>query len=128
MSTRKTKVKSSSTRRKANAKLGYGETNKNVNTLRKIEKANADEKETTKSVVLPFEPLSQESLDKGHETAPGLPKPGQHEYGEVGTVYDETHSPESKKHWYLYYKNTKWMTGGFKTKQEAISWYEKKGR
>ena len=45
MSTRKTKVKSSSTRRKANAKLGYGETNKNVNTLRKIEKANADEKE-----------------------------------------------------------------------------------
>lgn len=45
MSTRKTKVKSSSTRRKANAKLGYGETNKNVNTLRKIEKANAEEKQ-----------------------------------------------------------------------------------
>lgn len=45
MSTRKTKVKSNSKRRKANAKLGYGETNKNVNTLRKIESANKEEKE-----------------------------------------------------------------------------------
>jgi len=45
MSTRKTKVKSSSKRRKANAKLGYGETSRNINTLRKIEKANQEEKD-----------------------------------------------------------------------------------
>jgi len=45
MSTKKPKVKSTSPKRKSNAKLGYGETNKNVNTLRKIEQAKDQESE-----------------------------------------------------------------------------------
>lgn len=42
MSNRKPKVKSGKLRRKANAKLGWGETNKNANTIRKIEKHQQD--------------------------------------------------------------------------------------
>ena len=38
------KVKSSSKRRKSSAKLGYSEINRNVNTLKKIEQANQEEK------------------------------------------------------------------------------------
>lgn len=45
MSTRKPKVKSNKTGQNANSKLGYGETCKNVSTLRKIEKAISDEKD-----------------------------------------------------------------------------------
>ncbi len=40
----KKKVSSKSQRRKANAKLGYGQTNKNINTLRKIQKVQQEEK------------------------------------------------------------------------------------
>ena len=40
---RRTKPAVSSKRGKKVAKLGYGQTNKNINTLRKIEKANEDE-------------------------------------------------------------------------------------
>lgn len=45
MSTRKPKIKSNKTGQTSNSKLGYGETSKNVSTLRKIEKAISDEKE-----------------------------------------------------------------------------------
>lgn len=45
MSTRKPKVKSNKTGQSSNSKLGYGETSKNVSTLRKIEKAISDEKD-----------------------------------------------------------------------------------
>ncbi len=41
----KPKVSSKSKRKKANAKLGYGQTNRNIGTLKKIEKANQEEKE-----------------------------------------------------------------------------------
>lgn len=41
----KPKVKSSNRNNKANNKLGWGMGNKNVGTLRKVEKANQDEKE-----------------------------------------------------------------------------------
>ena len=37
-------LKSKSKRRKSNAKLGYGQMNKNISTMRKIEKANQEEK------------------------------------------------------------------------------------
>ncbi len=37
-------IKSKSKRRKSHAKLGYGQTNKNVSTLRKLEKINQEEK------------------------------------------------------------------------------------
>ena len=40
----KPKVSSKSKRRKANAKLRWEQTNKNVGTLRKIEKANQEER------------------------------------------------------------------------------------
>lgn len=40
----KPSVKSKSKRRKSHAKLGYGQINKNVSTLRRIEKANQEEK------------------------------------------------------------------------------------
>jgi hypothetical protein len=39
----KASVSSKSKRRKPHAKLGYGQTNKNVGTLRRIEKANQEE-------------------------------------------------------------------------------------
>lgn len=130
MSTRKPKVKSSSRRRKANAKLGYGETSKNVGTLRKIEKANSDEKEIETEienpVILPFEPLSQESLDIGNSTH--LPGRETYEYGEVGTVYDESQNPKGKEHWYLLYVARNSHTGGFSTKERATLWYTRGGR
>lgn len=58
MSTKKPKVKSTSNRRKANAKLGYGETNKNINTLRKIEQAQNLEKDNDE-----FGPFDTSELD-----------------------------------------------------------------
>jgi hypothetical protein len=42
----KKSVSSKSKRRKANAKLGYGQVSKNVTTLRKLEAVNQEEKET----------------------------------------------------------------------------------
>lgn len=40
----KPKISSKSKRRKVNTKLDYGQVNRNVNTIRKIIKANHDEK------------------------------------------------------------------------------------
>lgn len=143
MSTKKPKVKSSSNRRKANAKLGYGETNKNVNTLRKIEKANSDENEGDThdydghfdDVGFPeaketrrIYSLTKKQIETGNTTKPGHTKRSQYVFGDVGTVYDKTHYPKSGKHWYLYYKKTKNHTGGFETRSEAIAWFENGGR
>lgn len=44
MSSRRKKIKSSSKRRKPHAKLNWSEEDRNINTLRKIEKANQEEK------------------------------------------------------------------------------------
>lgn len=75
--------------------------------------------------------LPKKSIEKGNDTTgiEGKNYLSKYKFGEVFVVYDKTIHPDNeKKHWYLYYPSNNWHTGGFKSKQEAISWYENKGR
>lgn len=71
--------------------------------------------------------LSKKSLEIGNTTDPEKKFTRKCKFGEVYVTKDEKrNSPE--RPWYLYYPEDDWYTGGFKTKREAIEWYEHRGR
>lgn len=67
--------------------------------------------------------VPRKSIEKGNATIMSRPKYG---FGDVFVVSKK--KPDRKKHWYLYYPDRKWHTGGFSSKKKAIAWYENGGR